>query len=207
MVSGTLHNAHQPDSFAFTKANLEKVDQIILKYPEGKQQSAVMPLLDLAQRQIAEKGPYGPYPTGGGWVTRAAMDEIARILDMPPVKVYEVATFYTMYNLNPMGKYHVQICGTTPCMLCGAKDITKACKSTLGIEYGETTDDGMFTLSEVECMGACCNAPMVQINDDYYEDLTVEAIVNILEDLKAGKSVKPGPQQGRKGSEPIKNAV
>lgn len=139
-------------------------------------------------------------PVHGGWIPRAAMDEIADILDMPNVKVYEVATFYSMYNLEPVGKYLVQICGTTPCWLCGAADLIKSCTEHLGIQMGETTKDGLFTLMEVECLGACVNAPMIQINDDYYEDLTPESMKEILVALAAGKDVPVGSQTGRKGS-------
>ena len=207
MVLAVYREEYQPDSFTFTKDNLRAIDEIIAKYPPGKQHSAVMPLLDLAQRQVAKQGPFGPWPIGGGWIPRPAMDEIGRILDMPPIKVYEVATFYTMYNLEPVGRYLVQICGTTPCMLCGAESIEAACKTKLGIDYGETTKDGLFTLREVECMGACANAPMVQINDRYYEDLTPKRIGVILDQLKEGKTPEAGSQIGRNASEPIERFV
>ncbi|MCD6035383.1 MAG: dehydrogenase [Rickettsiales bacterium] len=180
----------QPEHFAFTPENRKKADAIIAKYPAGRQQSAVMPLLDLAQRQH------------NGWIPRAAMDHIGEILSMPPMKVYEVATFYTMYNLKPVGKYLVQVCRTTPCWLRGSDGITAACKKSLGIGKGETTADGMFTFVEVECLGACCNAPMVQINDHYYEDLTPQAMEKMLGDLRAGKEIPQGSQTGRKRSEP-----
>jgi NADH dehydrogenase (ubiquinone) flavoprotein 2 len=180
----------QPDSFAFSKENQEKVKKIIAKYPEGRQRSAVMPLLDLAQRQH------------DNWIPTAAMDHIAELLSIPPIKVYEVATFYTMYNLKPVGKYLLQVCRTTPCWLRGSDNITAACKKVLGIGLGESTEDGMFTLVEVECLGACANAPMVQINDHYYEDLTEASMQKLIEDLRAGKSVKQGSQAGRKRSEP-----
>lgn len=182
--------SEQPKSFKFTKANLKAIDEIVAKYPKGRQQSAVMPLLDLAQRQ------------NKGWIPEAAMEEIARILDMPRIKVFEVATFYTMYNLAPVGENLVQVCTTTPCWLCGSDDIVKACKKHLGIEMGETTKDGKFTMIEVECLGACVNAPMVQINDDYYEDLTPDSVVEVLEGLAGGGKKKPavGSQTGRSGS-------
>lgn len=192
-----LNAAYQPESFAFRDAG--KVAEIISRYPNGKQRSATMPLLDLAQRQVGEDGAVAN-PPYGGWIPRAAMDEIARILDIPPIKVYEVATFYSMYNLEPVGKYLVQMCTTTPCMLCGSGNIVKTCEDHLGIHTGETTADGMFTLVEVECLGACVNAPMVQINDDYFEDLTPESMKKLLSDLKNGAEVKVGPQNSRVSS-------
>lgn len=192
-----LNAAYQPKSFEFRDMN--KVAEIIARYPKGKQRSATMPLLDLAQRQVAEDGG-AANPPYGGWIPRAAMDKIAEIVDVPPIKVYEVATFYSMYNLEPVGKYLVQMCTTTPCMLCGSGNIVKTCESELGIHTGETTKDGLFTIVEVECLGACVNAPMVQINDDYFEDLTPDSMKTLLSDLKSGKSVKVGPQNGRKSS-------
>ena len=193
---------YQPESFEFTKANQKRVKEIITLYPPGRQQSAVMPLLDLAQRQVAAEGA-ALNPPMGGWIPRAAMDHIAEVLGMPPIKVYEVATFYSMYNTAPVGKYLIQICGTTPCWLCGSNDIINACTSTLGIGMNETTDDGYFTLMEVECLGACVNAPMVQINDDYYEDLTAESMVEILNYLAQDMKPKIGSQKGRKASMPL----
>lgn len=194
-----LNAEYQPESFKFTKVNLKKVDTILAKYPKGKQQSAVMPLLDLAQRQVGEEGVKAK-PVYGGWIPRAAMDKIAEMLGMAPVKVYEVASFYTMYNLAPVGRYLLQLCSTTPCWLCGSDDILKACKDKLGIGIGETSKDGMFTIMDVECLGACVNAPMVQINDDYYEDLNYDIMCQILDDLSAGKKVSIGSQTGRKAS-------
>lgn len=176
----------QPATFAF--ADEGKVREIIARYPEGCQQSAIMPLLDLAQRQ------------NQNWIPRAAMDEIARVVGVPPMKVYEVATFYSMYNLAPVGKHLVQVCTTTPCWLRGSADIMKACEKTTGCHHGDTSADGQFTLVEVECLGACVNAPMVQINDDYYEDLTPERMVEILEALRQGKDVPIGSQTGRQNS-------
>lgn len=189
-----LNAPYQPASFEFRDG--DAVREIIARYPAGKQRSATMPLLDLAQRQVAQDGAQAN-PPYGGWIPRAAMDEIARILDIPPIKVYEVATFYSMYNLEPVGKYLVQMCTTTPCMLCGSGDIVKSCETHLGIHTGETTRDGLFTLVEVECLGACVNAPMVQINDDYFEDLTPQRMTGLLDDLAAGREVKMGPQNGR----------
>lgn len=180
----------QPASFAFTAENLKKAEAIIAKYPPGRQASAVMPLLDLAQRQH------------DGWLPRAAMDAVAAMLEMAPIRVYEVATFYTMYNLKPVGRHHVQVCTNLPCLLRGSDAIVAACRNTLGIGLGETTADGLFTLTEVECLCACVNAPIVQINDDFYEDLDPASTQKILNDLKRGQTPTPGPQGGRRGSEP-----
>lgn len=192
-----LNAAYQPETFAFR--DMKKVQDVIALYPPGKQQSAVMPLLDLAQRQVGEDGAKAN-PPFGGWIPRAAMDEIAQILGMPKIKVYEVATFYSMYNLSPVGKNLVQVCGTTPCWLCGSDKIMKACEDHLGIHSGETTQDGLFTVVEVECLGACVNAPMAQINDDFYEDLTPERTKEILVALAEGKQVPVGSQSGRQTS-------
>lgn len=184
--------SEQPATFAFTAENQDKAKAIIARYPEGRQASACMPLLDLAQRQH------------DGWLPRAAMDHVAEMLGMAPIRVYEVATFYTMYNTAPIGKHHVQVCTNISCLLTGADNIVGACKKTLGIDIGETTPDGQFTLSEVECLGACVNAPMMQINDDYYEDLDSESTAKVLSALKAGQTPAPGPQNGkRKGCEPV----
>ncbi len=181
----------QPASFEFNKENLELVKKIIAKYPKGKQQSAVMPLLDIAQRQH------------DNWIPTAAMDCIATMLEMPFIKVYEVASFYTMYNKQPVGKNLIQVCRTTPCWLRGSDDVTKACKDRLGIDVGETTEDNKFTIVEVECLGACVNAPMVQINDDYYEDLNAESMTAIINDLAKGQKPKIGSQSGRQASAPV----
>lgn len=179
----------QPASFEFTPENFELAKQHIAKYPAGRQQSAVMPLLDIAQRQH------------NGWVPKAAMDYIASILGMPPMRVWEVASFYTMYNLAPIGRHHVQVCTTTPCWLRGSDDVVSACKETLGIGFGETTADGAFTLTEVECLGACVNAPMIQVNDDFYEDLDAQSTTKILKALAAGEASQTGSQT-RKTTEP-----
>ena len=176
--------------FAWTTESEEQVKMHIAKYPDGKQQSAVMPALDIAQRQ------------NGGHLTTETIEYIADYLGMPAMKVLEVATFYTMYNHKPVGKHHVQVCGTTPCWLRGSDKIMSACKNKLGINKGETTADGLFTLSEVECAGACVNSPVVAINDDYYEDLTPESVEAILDALAAGKAPKVGPQNDRQSSEP-----
>jgi len=189
-MSGQPEKFEQPDSFAFDAENAEKAKAEIAKYPEGWQESAVMPLLDLAQRQH------------DGWLPRAAMDTVAEMLDMPPIRVLEVASFYTMYNLKPVGKHHVQVCTNLPCWLRGSDAIVGACKKSLGVGLGETTEDGLFTLSEAECLGACVNAPMMQVGDDYYEDLDSDSTVAILEKLKVGETPKPGSQTGRHTSEP-----
>ncbi len=194
-----LHADYQPESFEFTKAYQKKIKDIIALYPKGKQQSAVMPLLDLAQRQVADEGAKAD-PPYGGWIPRAAMDHIAEILDMPEMKVYEVCSFYSMYNMAPVGKYLVQLCTTTPCWLCGSDDVVKACTDHLGVGMNETTKDGLFSLMEVECLGACVNAPMVQINDDYYEDLTADSMKELLDILAEGLKPKIGSQKGRKAS-------
>lgn len=192
-----LNADYQPEDFSFRDE--KQVSEIISRYPKGFQRSAVMPLLDLAQRQVAEDGAKAS-PPYGGWIPRAAMDEIARLLELPPIKVYEVATFYSMYNLAPVGKYLVQCCTTTPCWLRGSADIVKSCEKKTGCHMGETSKDGLFTVVEVECLGACVNAPMVQINDDYYEDLTPQRMEDILGALKEGKDVPAGSQTGRKCS-------
>lgn len=189
---------YQPESFAFEDQSA--VDEIIARYPKGRQQSATMPLLDLAQRQVAKTGPFGKLPTGGGWIPCAAMDEIARIVGLPPIKVYEVATFYSMYNLEPVGKYLIQFCTTTPCHLCGAGPVMEIVEKELGIGHGETTADGYFTLMEVECLGACTNAPMVQINDLFYEDLDSTKMLEIVKSLRKDVIPPAGPQNGRRGA-------
>jgi NADH-quinone oxidoreductase subunit E len=183
------------EGFAWTEANAKRAKEIVARYPDGRQMSASIPFLDLAQRQVGEE-------TGTqGWLPIPVMEFVARELDMPYVRVLEVATFYTMFNLAPVGKFHVQVCGTTPCMLRGAEDLISACKAR-GMKKGHTTADGLFTLTEVECLGACANAPMVQINDDNYEDLTEDSMAAILDALAAGKAVKPGPQIDRQTSCP-----
>lgn len=181
----------QPDSFDFTLENKQEAERIIAKYPAGREQSAVMPLLTLAQKQH------------NNWLPKAAMDKIASMLGMPPVRVYEVASFYTMYNLEPVGRHMIEVCTTTPCWLRGSENIVEACKNKLGIDVGETTADGMFTLKEAECLGACVNAPMCQVGDHYYEDLTPRDMDTIIDTLWRGGQPKPGPQSGRRSSEPF----
>ncbi|OAF68122.1 hypothetical protein A3Q56_04126 [Intoshia linei] len=179
--------------FSFTSVNEKYANAIIGNYPNGYQKAALLPLLDLAQRQ-------------NGWVSVDVMHYVANFLSISRMSVYEVATFYTMFNRKPMGKYHVQICTCSPCMLggIGSDRIVDAVKNHLKINFGETTKDDTFTLNECECLGACVNAPMVQINDDYYEDLDETSIVKILSDLGQGKKTKPGPQSQRKTCEPLK---
>ncbi|HEY1124950.1 MAG TPA: NAD(P)H-dependent oxidoreductase subunit E [Sphingobium sp.] len=173
--------------FAFTAANMARAKELISHYPEGRQASAVMGLLDLAQRQV------GAETNTQGWLPVPVIEYVAGLLDMPFMRVYEVVTFYTMYNMAPVGRFHVQVCGTTPCMLRGSDDILDACKKR-GMKKGATTADGLFTLTEVECMGNCASAPMVQINDDNYEDLTAERMTFILDELAAGRQPKVGTQ-------------
>ena len=197
--------AHLPDeaetrarwgNFAWTDANAAKQAEIIGRYPPGRQHSAILPLLDLAQRQV------GAETSTQGWLPVPVIEFVARQIDMPYIRALEVATFYTMFNLAPVGRFHVQVCGTTPCMLRGSDDVFQACKDK-GLKKGHTTADGLFTLSEVECMGTCANAPMVQINDDNYEDLTYESIAAILDALARGETPKPGPQVNRQTCAPI----
>jgi NADH-quinone oxidoreductase subunit E len=180
----------QPPSFAFTPQNLEWARARIAKYPPGRQASAVIPLLWRAQEQ------------SGGWLPQKAIETVAEMLGMAKIRVLEVATFYTMFNLAPVGRFYVQLCGTTPCMLRGSEDLKKVCRRLIG-EQDRVSTDGMFSWTEVECLGACVNAPMVQINYDYYEDLTAESLTRILNDLSLGKAVKPGPQIERHNSAPV----
>jgi NADH-quinone oxidoreductase subunit E len=182
--------------FAWTDANRKAAVAIVAQYPEGRQMSASIPLLDLAQRQV------GAETNTQGWLPIPVMEFVAAELDMPVIRMLEVATFYTMFNLGPVGRFHVQVCGTTPCMLRGSDDVLEACYSR-GLRKGHTTDDGLFTLTEVECLGACANAPMVQINDDNYEDLTGDSMGAILDALARGETPKPGPQIERQTSCPV----
>ena len=183
----------QPSDFKFNDKNLDKAQKIIKNYPEGKQQSAVMSLLYLVQKQ------------NNNWIPLVAMKYIAKFLSMPYIKVYEVATFYTMYNLSPVGKYFFQICTTTPCMIRGAYDIVKACKEKISDKENEISKDKTCSWTEVECLGACINAPMMQINDDYYEDLNKEKTEKIINQIQSGENPKPGSYRGRKNSEPENN--
>ena len=184
------------EGFAFNPAWDAKAKAAVARYPAGRQRSAVMALLDYAQRQVGEE------TNTQGWLPIPVMEYVARYLDMPVIRVVEVATFYFMYNLVPVGKFHVQVCGTTPCMLRGSDDLFTACAKR-GMSVGHTTDDGLWTLTEVECMGNCASAPMVQINDDNFEDLTAERLDAVLDALAAGKSPKAGTQEpGRHTVEP-----
>lgn len=176
-------------TFDFSDENYDKIKTILKRYPKNYAASAVIPLLDLAQRQ------------NGGWLPLAAMNKVARVLDMAPIRVYEVASFYTMFNREKIGRYNVQVCTTTPCMLRGGYEVLDAVKEELGVRVGGNTDDGLFHLMEVECLGACVNAPMVQINDHFYEDLTPDTVKSVLRDLRAGKQPKIGPQIERNGCE------
>lgn len=181
----------QETYFDFTPENYHRVSLILARYPENYKQAGIIPLLDLAQRQ------------SGGWLPIAAMDKVAKIVDVAPIKVYEVATFYTMFNRDKVGKYFIQLCGTTPCMICGSEEIKKTMEDYLGIKEGETTKDGLFTLREVECLGSCANAPMIQLNDDYYECLTPETTIALLKAAKENKL----PPMGKWGSLPLNGQV
>ena len=183
------------ERFQWTPENAKIAAEIIARYPAGRQMSASIPLLDLAQRQV------GAETNTQGWLPLPVMEFVGRQIDMPYVRVLEVATFYTMFNLVPVGRFHVQVCGTTPCMLRGSDDVMEACYKR-GLKKGHTTDDGLFTLTEVECLGACANAPMVQINDDNFEDLTEESMGAVLDALARGEKPKPGPQVDRQTSCP-----
>jgi NADH-quinone oxidoreductase E subunit len=188
MSHGEGPPAIQPENFAFTPENLAHARAHIAKYPNGRQQSAVLPLLDLAQRQA------------GGWLPLAAMHAVADLLGMPRIRVYEVATFYTMFNLRPVGRWFLQVCTTTPCWLRGSDDIVAACRKKLGIDMGGTTEDGQFTLVEVECLGACVNAPILQVNDDFYEDLDGPKTEELLDALSVNRRPPVGSVAGRQGS-------
>ena len=182
-------------AFAWTAENQKKANEILGRYPKGREQSASLPLLDLAQRQV------GAETNTQGWLPVPVIEFVARAISVPYMRVYEVATFYTMFNMAQVGRFHVQVCGTTPCMLAGSDDVLAACKNR-GLTKGRTTPDGLFTLTEVECLGACANAPMVQINDDNYEDLDYDRTTAILDALATGKTPPPGSQTGRRDSCP-----
>jgi NADH-quinone oxidoreductase E subunit len=195
MSAISVKHVEQPESFAFTAGNEKKIPGIIGKYPKGKQQSAVMPLLWMAQKQ------------NDNWLPQAAIELVAQLLNMPVMRVHEVATFYSMFNLAPVGKHFIQCCTTTPCWLAGSDEVVKACKDTLGINVGETTADGLFSLREVECLGACANAPMMQVDghdasEIFYEDLNYENTCKLLSALRRGEKPKVGSQTGRHRSEP-----
>ncbi len=185
-------HTEQPESFIFSKENLEKVEFFLKKYPKKNKKSAVMPLLYLAQKQ------------NNNWIPLAAMKYIAKLLSMPYISVYEVATFYTMYNLAPVGKYFVQVCTTTPCLIRGADKIVKLCKEKISPNENELSKNGNTSWMEVECLGACVNAPMMQINDNYYEDLDEKSTIKILDSLNKDQPLKPGSFRGRKNTAPEK---
>ncbi|MGP9818432.1 NADH-quinone oxidoreductase subunit NuoE [Salinarimonas sp. NSM] len=182
-------DAVQPKSFAFTPQTEAWLVEQVRKYPEGRQASAVIPLLWRVQKDC------------GNWLPQKAIEAVAERLAMPYIRVFEVATFYTMFNLEPVGKFYIQMCGTTPCQLRGSDAVKKVLERRIGAPH-HVTEDGLFSWLEVECLGACCNAPMVQINDDYYEDLTAESFETLLDDLAAGREVRVGSQEGRVSSEP-----
>ena len=191
-MSGKHVEQNQPDTFEFSAANQKRIEEILKKYPPERKKSAVMPLLDLAQRQH------------DNWIPNAAIKKIGVILEVPYIKIYEVATFYTMYNLAPVGKYFVQVCTTSPCMLRGSGKIVNLCKKFISEKEGKLSEDKKISWIEVECLGACVSAPMMQINDDFYEDLTEETATKIFEGIKIDKLPNPGSQKGRVGFEPNK---
>ena len=192
----SAHEHVEPTSFAFDAESEAQIAKIVARYPEGRQASAVIPALYVAQKQMGRQ-------TGSAWVPRVAMDAVAARLSMAPIRVYEVATFYFMFNTKPIGKYHLQVCGTTPCWLRGSDDVLRACKDAGALKgYGDTSADGNFTLTEVECLGGCVNAPILQVDDDYYEDMTYESTVKLLEALKRGERPTPCSMIGRQTSAP-----
>jgi NADH-quinone oxidoreductase subunit E len=189
------HHA-EPDAFAFDAESEAEIAKILARYPAGKQASGVIPLLYLVQDQMRRD-------TGSAWVPKVAMDAVAERLSMAPIRVYEVASFYFMFNLKPIGRMHLQVCGTTPCMLRGSDDVARACRDATGIRgYGQTSEDGLFTLTEVECLGACVNAPVLQVDDDYFEDLDYDRTRALIEALRRGERPKPGSSIGRINSAP-----
>ncbi len=186
----------QPESFAFDAESQAEIATTIAKYPAGKQASGVLPLLWIAQRQMGRQ-------TNSAWVPVKAMDEIARILEIAPIRVYEVCTFYLMFNTAPVGKFHLQLCTTTPCWLRGSDDVVAACRSATGLKgWKEISADGLFSMTEVECLGACVNAPILQVNDDFYEDMDAEKTKALIEALRRGEIPKPGSMSGRQTSAP-----
>ncbi|MBY0582384.1 MAG: NAD(P)H-dependent oxidoreductase subunit E [Sphingomonas sp.] len=200
-MADTLHIPDEAEtrarwgSFTWTPENAAKAKEILSRYPKGREQSASLPFLDLAQRQV------GAETQTQGWLPVPVIEFVARELGVAYMRIYEVATFYTMFNMAPVGRYHVQVCGTTPCMLAGADNVFAACKAK-GLAKGKTTPDGLFTLTEVECLGTCANAPMVQINDDNYEDLDYDRTAVILDALARGETPAPGSTIGRRASCP-----
>jgi NADH-quinone oxidoreductase subunit E len=186
----------QPASFAFDAESEAEIAKIVARYPAGRQASAVLPALYIAQKQMQRQ-------TGSAWIPVKAMDAVGARLGMAPIRVYEVATFYFMFNLKPIGKYHLQVCTTTPCWLRGSDAVTDACRRATGIKgWGETSEDGVFTMSEVECLGACVNAPVLQVDDDYYEDMDAERVTALLAALRRGERPEAGSTIGRQTSAP-----
>ncbi len=195
-MSAHAENHAEPGSFAFDDESEALIPPIIAKFPAGRQASAVLPLLYVVQDQMQRV-------TGSAWVPRVAMDTVAHRLGMPPIRVYEVATFYLMFNTTPVGTWHLQLCTTTPCWLRGSDEVVAACRKFTGIKgWHETSADGMFTMTEVECVGACVNAPVIQVNKDFYEDMDAASTVALLEALKRGEPPKPGSMSGRQTSAP-----
>ncbi len=187
----------QPESFAFDAESEQAIETIVPRYPAGKQASAVIPLLYVVQRQMKRQ-------TGSAWVPNKGMDAVAERLSMPPIRVYEVATFYFMFNMKPIGRFHLQVCGTTPCGLRGSDDVTRACKDAAHVPaFGATSADGLFTMTEVECLGGCVNAPILCVDDDYYEDMDYDSTVKLIEALKRGERPAPGSVIGRQTSAPV----
>jgi NADH-quinone oxidoreductase subunit E len=190
-------NFAQPSQFAFDAESEVEISPILAKYPPGRQASAVLPLLYVAQLQMKRT-------TGSAWIPRVAMDAVAARLGMPPMRVYEVATFYLMFNTRPIGKFHLQLCTTTPCWLRGSDDVVAACQKATGIkQFGETSADGLFTMTEVECVGACVNAPILQVDDDFYEDMDAELTEKLIAALRRGEVPAPGSMIGRQTSAPV----
>ena len=186
----------QPAFFVFDQASEAEIAKVLAKYPPGRQASGVIPLLYIAQDQMKRTG-------GSAWVPRAAMDAVAKRLDMPPIRVYEVATFYLMFNTRPVGRFHLQVCTTTPCWLRGSDEVTAACRKATGIKaWGETSADGMFTMTEVECLGACVNAPILQVDNEFYEDMNAERTAELIAALRRGERPPVGSMAGRQGSAP-----
>ena len=182
----------QPDNFSFSNENLLKAKDIVKMYPKNYRESSIMPLLSMAQSQ------------NDGWLPKKAIEYVSKFLNVPEMKVLEIATFYSMYNLSPVGKHHIEICTTSPCMIRGSDNLLEKLKNWIGINTGEITDDNKFSLNRVECLGACVNAPVVKINENYYEDLDLQSFEELINKLSSNKNVKIGPQSSRKGSEPKK---
>lgn len=186
----------QPEDFVFDTDSEAEIAGVLAKYPVERKASAVMPMLYIAQRQMGRR-------TGCAWLPLLAMDEIAKRLEIPSIRVYEVASFYTMFNTRPIGRYHLQVCTTTPCWLRGSDDVVSACQKATGIShFGETSEDGLFTLTEVECLGACANAPILQVDDDFYEDMTADSTEKLIAELRAGRRPTPGSAVNRLASAP-----